>query len=471
MSEHDCEQPAPAPQVSAPVSAPGEAAPMAAGFSPAAPRTPKGVLALQRKAGNAAVTQLLSRKKKLDPNDPAASTTVTSNDVEFTGGVPTLTGTTEVKPANVGAGSTRVFGPTMSVKAEVSLKSGVELESGVTVGYIQTMTQADRVAVYTSDGTPGGQKLVEEHVSVLMGKTQDAAGHFQEDKNHNMVKGPDGRPVFERNVGPPWFDSPGVLDDAAKTQSPSATDHPSFPIPTEVKDPKGNVAKLAQTKGAESFQIALAIKDGAAAPIKLAITNWGVDWTTTVDPNVHTGTGNKGQVVPALGAFAGVGDGTGLTHSDAVSWRAPQNDEEAMAMSSRELLTALPPARQNDADAYARIARALRAKNPAFSVTVHCDEDDSYVGGDDIEVTAEGTRGVKSRSGTVETGKDFATSFALLELFDPDEITRGRPVVVKIAKKGESAQDRSWVWPFGTTENKTHRFSGDSKYRMTMSAG
>lgn len=471
MAEHDREPPAQTPQVDTPVAAPAPAAALSTGFSPAAPRTPAGVLALQRSAGNAAVTELLSRKKKPDPADPAASTTVTGNDVEFTGGVPTLTGTTEVKPANVGAGSTRVFGPTMSVKAEVSLKSGVELETGLAVGYIQTMTQADRVAVYTSDGTPSGQKLVEEHVSVLMGKTQDAAGHFQEDKNRNLVKGPDGRPVFERDAGPPWFASPGVLDDAAKTQSPQASDHPSFPVPLEVKDPKGNVAKLAQTKGAESFQIALAIKDGQAAPIKLAITNWGLDWTTTVDPNLHTGTGNKGQVAPAIGPFAGVGDGTGLTHTDAISWRAPQSDDEAMAMSSRELLTALPPARQNDADAYGRIARALRAKNPAFSVTVHCEEDDSYTGGDDIEVSVEGTRGVKSRGGTIETGKDFAASFALLELFDPDEISRGRPIVVKLAKKGEAAQDRSWVWPWGTTENREHRFSGDSKYRMTMSAG
>lgn len=468
MAEHEHEQAAPAAPQSAPAMAPVVAA-LATGFTPGLPHTPEAVLELQRSAGNQSVTRWLSRKKKPSADDP--NTTVTVNDVEFTGGFPKLTGTTEVKPASVGAGSTRVFGPTMSVKAEVSLKSGVELDGPLTVGYIQTMTQADRVGVYTSDGTPGGQKLVEEHVSVLMGKTQDAAGHLKEDQNHNLVKGPDGRPQFERNVGPPWFDSPGTLDAAAKTQSPEAVDHPSFPLPTEVKDPKGNVAKLAQTKGAESFQIALAIKDGTGPSMKLVTTNWGVDWTTTVDPSQHTGTGNKGSVVPALGPFANLGDGSGLTHTDAVSWRAPQSDEEAMAMSSRELLTALPPARQNDADAYGRMARALRSKNPSFTVTVHCDEDDSWTGGDDIEVTAEGAHGVKARSGTVGTGDDFSTSFSMLELFDPDEITRGRPIVVKVAKKGEAAQDRSWVWPWGTTENKAHKFSGDSKYRMTMSAG
>ena len=212
---------------------------------------------------------------------------------------------------------------------EVSLKSGVELEGPLTVGYIQTMTQADRVAVYTSDGTPSGQKLVEEHVSVLMGKTQDAAGHFKEDKNHTWSKGPT----------------------VARCSSA---------MPARPGSPRR-----------ESFQIALAIKDGNAASIKLATTNWGVGWTTTVDPNLHTGTGNKGPVVPAIGTFAGVGDGTGLTHTDAVSWRAPQSDEEAMAMSSRELLTALPAARQNDADAYGRIARALRSKTrPSASPSI-----------------------------------------------------------------------------------------------------
>jgi hypothetical protein len=430
------------------------------------------ILALQRTAGNRAVTGLLQRTKKGAGGAPEA---VTAADVTFSGGTPTVKGNARAELKDVGPGHTRIFGPTMSATADVGLASGVELIGKLTVGYIQNMTKGDRVAVYTSDGTPAGKVVAELHLSVPKG-VRDAEAHFKQDKNKNLERDDHGNPIIEADAGPPWFASPRVLEMMSdgtppKPQKVEAHDTPSFPVPLETETAAGTKGKLASIRGSEAFEIALAIKDGSAAPINLTAATWGIDWSMTIDPTFHTATGKPG-VPPQPMDPAKLTPGGGLTHDDKMAWWAPVDDKEADAMTLHELLRSLPFAREHDSVVYHRIVNAIhRRSNPfCWHASLIVDEDDSYVGGDTIEVAMEGVRGVKPKPAqTLGTGDKTYLDWELYDLFDPHDITAGSAIKVTIARKGQTAQTRNWVFPWNETGYKAHKFPGDSKYKMSMS--
>jgi hypothetical protein len=212
------------------------------------------------------------------------------------------------------------------------------------------------------------------------------------------------------------------------------------------------------------------VKDGNNPPVGLAAATWGIDWTMTVDPVLHTGTGAAGaqpQTVPA----DSVRPGAGLTHTDAQQWAAPVNDAEADAMALGDLLRSLPAARQYDLAAYHRMVGAIhRRNNPAcFHASVKVDEDDNLFGSDTIEVSMEGVRGPKPKPPQkAGTGDNFMLDWQLYDLFDPHDITQGSRIKVTIARQGEKAQERSWVFRWGDTDALLHKFPGDSKYRLSM---
>jgi hypothetical protein len=456
--------PAPAPpaRVADVVALP--AAPLIGGFM-----GPAEVISLQRTAGNRAVTGLLQRTKKGAGGNPEP---IAGGDVTVGGsmGVPQITGSTRAALTNVGPDSTRIFGPTMKVSAEVTLATGVELTSDLTVGYIQNMTSGDRVAVYTTDGTPAGTVVAETHLSVAP-NTRDAAAHFKQDQNKNLVSDPNGNPVVEADIGPPWFSSPQVFQAGGpKTYTIEATDTPSFPVPLNTTSPSGKAGKLASIRGKDSFAIALAVKDGANAPINLAASTWAADWTMTIDPSLHTGTGAAGKPAQAIPADQ-VKPGTGLSHDDKQAWSAPVSDAEADAMSLGDLMRSLPSAKQYDSVAYFRIVEAMRRRNnpQCFHATVFVEEDDSIWGDDDIEVSMEGVRGRKAKVQKGGTGKPVYYDWQLYDLFDPQDITAASSIKVQIARVGQPVQERSWVFRWGDTDNRTHKFSGSSKYQLKMS--
>ena len=430
---------------------------------------PEHVLALQRTAGNRAACRLLGRTKK-DPS--GAAVPISAGDVTYTGGTPTVTGSARAEQKQVGPGHTRVFGPSMNVAATVSLAAGVELATNLTVGYIQNMTKADRVAVYTDDGTPTGTVVAELHTSVAPG-TRDAEAHFKEDKNRNLVRDKDGNPVLEADTGPPWFASPGVIMTGVTPPAPAdvkAKDTPSFPVALETETAGGKKGKLASVRGGEAFAIALAIKDGEAAPINLVAATWGIDWSMTIDPILHTGSGKAGAAPQPMNP-AQLTPGEGLSHRDARQWSAPVDDAEANAMTLSELVRSLPAAREHDGAAYHRIVNAIhRRSNPEVWHAHIIVEDNESWGGDDIEIAMEGVRGVK-RMGTIEgsEGDRFYRDWRLYDLFDPHDITYGSSIKVTIARAGEKAQERTWVFPFGSTDRRSHRFTGDAKYSLMMS--
>jgi hypothetical protein len=468
MSEHA--PAAPAPPAPAPVAAPAPAAPDVAPFLAVA--EPEHVIALQRTAGNRAVTGLLQRTKK----GATAPEPITAADVVATGGTPTVSGAAHADLTNVGTGFTRVFGATMDVTATVALATGVDVETALTVGYIQNMAKGDRIAVYTEDGTPGAKVVAQKHVSVLPG-TRDAAAHFKQDKSKNLARDPSGNPIVEADTEPPWFASPGVfLPGGSRSETVSTSDTPSFPIALEVERPgdAGTVKKglLAAVRGTDAFEIALAIKDGANPPINLAASTWAVDWAMTIDPIAHTGTGKAGAPAQPMANIAAVKPGTGLTHDDQLAWFAPVDDADADRMSLPAQLRSLPAAREYDPTVYHRIVGAIhRRQNPlAWHAHVFVDEDDSVFGSDSIIVGMEGVRGRKELPAqTAGTGEDFIVEWRLYDLFDPHDITAGSRIKVTVARVGQKAQDRVWTFPWGETEARRHTFPSASKYRMSMS--
>lgn len=411
---------------------------------------------------------MLQRTKKGASGTPEP---ITAADVVLAGGgQPTVTGSVHADLIKVGPGHTRVFGPTMNVAATVELAAGVELATNLAAGYIQNMTKGDRIAVYTTDGTASGVVVAEQHMSVMPG-TRDAEAHLKQDQNKNFVLDKQGNPIVEANAGPPWYASPTVfLPGGAKSEDVKASDTPSFPVPLEAENAAGKKGKLAMIRGGEAFEIALAIKDGGDPPINLSAATWAIDWTMTIDPSLHTGTGKAGAPPQPI-ATASVKPGTGLTHDDKMVWWAPVDDAEADAMPLHALLRSLPAARQYDATAYHRIVNAIhRRSNPTcWHAHVIVDEDDSYTGGDMIVVTMEGARGLKQKP-AVEcgTGENFWVDWELYDLFDPHDVTTGSKIKVTIARQGQKTQERTWSFPWGDTEARKHAFSGDSKYRMSM---
>jgi len=310
------------------------------------------------------------------------------------------------------------------------------------------------------------------HTSIAP-NTRDAEAHFKQDANKNLVRDGDGNPILEADAGPPWFASPGVIMTGVTPPAPAAVtakDTPSFPVALETRTAAGKTGKLASVRGGESFAIALAIKDGEAAPINLTAATWGIDWSMTIDPIAHTGTGKAGAPPQPMDP-AKLTPGHGLTHDDARKWSAPVSDAEADAMGLSDLVRSLPFAREHDGAAYHRMVNAIhRRSNPqCWHAQVVVDDHESW-GSDDIEVAMEGVRGLKLKPAIAGSkGDTHYRDWELYDLFDPHDITFGSSIKVTIARKGEKAQVRTWIFPFGSTDLRTHSFTGDAKYRMSMS--
>jgi Domain of unknown function (DUF4157) len=404
--------------------------------------------------------------KKKDPSNPDVEMDVTAMDllVKQGGGIPVLKDPTSVDPKRARtSGANMVTGPLMEVSADVSLDASVMLTNNLAVGYIQTMKESDRVGVYTNDGTPTGQRLLEKHVTILRGNTGDATSQVpKKDKAGHPVTDKAGKQVWDTNTLPPWFDSPQTLSNDRRAVTVAAMDRPDqeFPLTESVA---GAIAQLAQTRGEDSFMTSLAIKDGDMPPINLVAGEWSVNWTTTIPPSSHQATGQLGSVAQFLGDLSKLGAGTGLSQNASLDWSAPQTDTEAMDLSPAAGIAMLPYARQTDNAVYERIAKTLRLRNPTLFHAILTVLESGSEG--DVVVSMEGARGTKEKQ---TAAAHFWADFSLLDLFDPNEINEHTAIKVSVAKKGETPKEFTWPFPFYQTASKSFQFPGDSSYEMYL---
>jgi hypothetical protein len=140
-------------------------------------------------------------------------------------------------------------------------------------------------------------------------------------------------------------------------------------------------------------------------------------------------------------------------------------------MALGDLMRSLPAAKQYDSVAYFRMVEAIRRRNnPAcFHASITVDEDDENFGSDTLVVAMEGVRGRKEKVTKGGTKDHFMLDWQLYDLFDPQDITAASAIKVTIARQGQPDQARNWIFRWGDTDEKVHRFPGDSKYRLSMS--
>jgi hypothetical protein len=80
----------------------------------------------------------------------------------------------------------------------------------------------------------------------------------------------------------------------------------------------------------------------------------------------------------------------------------------------------------------------------------------------------EGLRGRKEKTQVGGTDDQLYFDWQLYDLFDPLDITQSSSIKVTIARKGQPEQERTWLFRWGQTDAKLHKFSGDSKYKLSM---
>src|SRR3954451_16493080 len=389
---------APAPVAAAPASAPAAALPVAAPAGPSA-LSVAGVLALQRSAGNAAVASVLAR----DPAPAAAAAPpagpkegpLTPAEITVGGGDPKPQGSWGMS-SKIEGGRLYMESPEVHFDATLEVPEPSEKRKipSTTVGFIQTVESADRKGIYTRDGTPGGTPVASKHLSAS--DKRDVRTNMVLDPSGNVQTDPaSGKPVQLQNAPAPWYDDPSYLDEQQRKTEITSMDRTKTSFPLEL-DQQGKKGRLAQTAGADRFQMAVSAKPGDAPAVSLKSTDWETPWTSTVDPSSHkvTGTGAV-WVHPSDVALGDQKEPTGVVNKDAIDWVAVSTVADAKALGAQQCLALLPLARQYDHESYEAMASALRELNPLLGIDVGMGADGAA---ETVQIEAEGMRGIHART-------------------------------------------------------------------------
>jgi hypothetical protein len=264
-SEH---VPVPQAETAAPAAAPamGTGA-MPLGLGPvSAPMTPARVLALQRAAGNAAVTAMLAREEK--EKTPVAG----PGDFGFSGGAPQVGGKVTAKADGSGV---RAESPDVKYeKGKVWLQEGKTLGGSQNFGFVQNLVTSTRGAVWRLGGEQDGE--VTKNWRSGQGKAYDAVSDPNDDSK------------IHKAVFAPFYWPPGSINDENVAASPAETDpgahdQPGFTL--EAKDEAGG-GRLTEFVGADQFKLGLGVKKGDAF-YTLAAWDWAVPWDMKVDKDLN----------------------------------------------------------------------------------------------------------------------------------------------------------------------------------------
>ena len=256
----------PQAETAAPVAAPAMGGAMPLGLGPvSAPMTPARVLALQRSAGNAAVTAMLAREEK-------EKTPVTGpGDFGVSGGAPQVGGTVTAKPEGEGV---RAESPDVKYQtAKVWLQEGKTLGGSQNFGFVQNLVTSTRGAVWRRGGEPDGE--VTKNWRSGQGKAYDAVSDPNDDSK------------IHKAVFAPFYWPPGSINDENVAASPAETDpvahdQPGFTL--EAKDEEGG--RLTEFVGADQFKLGVGVKKGDAF-YTLAAWDWAVPWDMKVDKDLN----------------------------------------------------------------------------------------------------------------------------------------------------------------------------------------
>jgi hypothetical protein len=364
--------------------------------------SPAAVLALQRSAGNQAVTAMLQRSGEKTP--------VTGpGDLGHAGGQPQTSGTTTVSPA--GGNSVKIVSPDVKFEGSAWVKEGKTLEGTAYLGWIQNLASSDRAAVYRRGGVPDGEITSEEHEG--RSKRWDAVNDPGAEAKGEMKP--------HEGVFPPFYWQPGSISDENTADQPAKTDPRAHDRPEFSMPAKKDAGRLTQFKGRDNFKLGLAVKKGDAVHM-LAASDWSVPWDAEVDANLN----GAGKAVESREVQDALRDGPDASLTD-WSLRPDSGDvfegfatpAEAMKRSPGELLGWIFKAREHDQVSYRNICAALDAKAPGVAINVHCDTTHGNWGSDVLSASVfrDGAH-VRTEGGIrLNNGGDHALHLSFADVF------------------------------------------------------
>jgi hypothetical protein len=418
------------------------------GFSPGGTMTPASVLALQRSAGNSAVTSMLARVDKTPVAGPG--------DFGVSGGEPQSPGTVTAKPDGDGV---RAESPDVKFEAKVWLNDDKTLEGSQNFGFVQNLVNSNRGTVYRRGGDPAGEITAEPHEG--HGKAWDAVSDPNNDAKPN------------KGVYPPFYWPPSTMNDdntsgSPATTDPNAHDQPGFTMPAKSGD-----GRLTEFKGSDQFKLGVAVKKGEAVHMLKAF-DWTVPWDVQVDKTLN----GAGKAVESKEIQDALKDGPDATLRDwslrpnsGDVWEGFSTLEEAMKRTTAELLNWIGPAKAHDPTSYGYICAALDAKAPGVDVTVTVDETDSTFSEDavSLRILRDGTL-IKSEGATMmDTGDTSTVTLSWADAFgSASNIGPGCVLKVEAYVTGERWEiGHGFMSPFsGSSPQLT---AGSGKYHVSVS--
>lgn len=445
-------EPAPAPTSAAPVAAPAIGPALGLGMGPSVNEltTPAAVLALQRSAGNAAVTRaLLARDEAKTEDKPKVSS---AGDFDPSGGEPKGDGVTTVTKDPKDATQARALAPKVTMPAEVKLKPGKTLGETGQFGHIQNLSSSTRGGTYRKGGKPDGD-VVSQHREGRSGRRDAASDPNDDTKIHPGA-------TF------PFYWPPVPIDDNAENVAAHTKDdtydQPEFKMPIESEG-----GRLTNFVGQDNFLLAAAVKTSYGV-FKFQAYTWSADWDVAVDENMN----GAGEALTK--AKAKIGQSPDETLSDwslrpgsGDVWEAFATEEEAMKRTPEELLRWIAPARRHDPVSHRNIVAALTAKNPAFTAKFTCEATNDTFGRDTVHVKASaGGDAYKTDTVKLNKGDSHQLTFTLNELFgSADAIGLGTEVTLEVTHV-DSGEEGSAT--FKLTGSKVLKV-GSGSYTAAMS--
>ena len=451
----------PQPEVAAPAATPAAAGAAPLGVAPlgagGGPLTPARVLAMQRGAGNQAVTAMLQRQEQAT----AEKTPVTGpGDFGISGGEPQSGGTVTAKP--VGGDMVRAESPDVKyTPAKVWLQEGKTLGGSQNFGFVQNLVTSTRGAVYRRGGDPAGDITSEPR-----------EGHK---KAYDAVSDPNDDTKLNKRVFPPFYWPPSTMNDDNVAASPAETDAAAHDQPGFSQKAKVDDGRLTEFTGGDQFKLGVAVKKGDSTYMLKAF-DWSVSWDMTVDANLN-GAGKAVQSAEVQNLLRD-GPDTSLGEKD-WSLRPDSGDvfegfstqAEAMKRSPKELLNWLHKAQQYDPKSYQNICGALDAKAPGVTVDIACDTTHVNFGKDVLSasVLRDGAL-IKSEGGIkLNSGESTSLSLSWFEAFgSAASIKAGTVLKVELyVTKNNWEVGHGFMSPFnGSSPTLT---PGDGRYKISVS--